>query len=324
MSEQDYSPLSDDQIAALGDEQKVIFAQLDPKDRQFYADNFSPDSLGKALERKWEILQSRARLTAFDQKVKENLTAGIGEPADRADLSAGDVAVGAAGVAGAVGIGVLAKQIAPEGVATWRGVAPRDLVDPLVSAFARQENTDVRFEPPGAQGTQHATILMRTPKGLVPGLTIVMAPLEEGTQVQISKLSSESVMQTLKEGGLKLIDLVQDGLRAKRRRDLGDLLDLAGRAVDEGVDIAQIVKDLDLEDEAWKVIKEAADPLQVIYDERMAIEKEERLKLEMLWDDYYSCPKCRVTFGAEDVECRVCGSERPAQPEEVDPRRKTE
>jgi hypothetical protein len=319
----DYSPLSPDQLATLSEAQKEIFLKLDPKDRQFYADNFSPTSLGIALDRKWEIMQSRARLDAFDQKVKENLAASADTQAEKPGLSAGDVAAGAAGAAGLVGVGVLARQIAPEGKATWRGVAPRDLVEPLVAAFARQENTDIRFEAPGAQGVRQATVLLRTPKGLVPGLVIVLAPLEEATQVQIGELTSESVMETLKEGGLKFLDLMQDGLRLKRRGNLIDLLDLAGRVVDEGVDIAQIVRDLDLEDKAWEVIKNAADPLQAIYDEKMGIEREERLKLEMLWDDHYSCPKCRVEFGADDLECRVCGTARPEKPEQPDPRRTT-
>jgi hypothetical protein len=319
----DYSPLSPEQIEILSDAQKGVFLQLDEKDREFYAENFSPGSLGKALERKGEIMQSRARLAAFDEKVKANLASSAGEAITGPGLSAEDVAIGAAGVAGAIGVGVLARQIAPEGKASWRGVTPRDLVEPLVNAFARQEKTDIRFETPGEQGVQQATILLRTSKGLVPGLIIVLAPLEQTTQVQISQLTSEGVMQALKEGGLKLLDLLQEGLRLKRRGGLDDLLVLAGRAVDEGVDIAQLVKDLDLEDRAWEVVKNAADPIQAVYDEKMKIENAARLKLEMLWDDYYSCPKCRVEFGADDTECRVCGAARPEKPEQPDPRRIT-
>ncbi|MBN1146257.1 MAG: hypothetical protein JXA78_03300 [Anaerolineales bacterium] len=317
----DYSPLSPEQLAALSDAQKEFFQQLDAKDRQFYASHFSPTSLGEALDRKREIMQSRARLDAFDQKVKQNLAASANQQADKPGLSAGDVAAGAAGAAGLVGLGVLARQIAPEGKAEWRGVSPRDLVEPLVSAFARQENTDIRFEAPSEQGVRQAILLLRTPKGLLPGLVIVLAPLEQGVQVQIGKLTNEGVMETLKEGGLKLIDLLQGGLRAKRSGDLHDLLDLAGRVVGEGVDIAQIVRDLDLEDRAWEAIKNAADPLQAIYDQKMEIEEEARLKLEMIWDDYYYCPKCRVEFGADDLECRVCGAARPEKPEQPDPRK---
>jgi hypothetical protein len=317
----DYSPLSPEQLEVLNDVQKEIFLQLDDNDRKFYAENFSPSSLGKALDRKWEIMQSRARLATFDQKVKANIASGAEEEVSRTGLSAGDVAMGAAGVAGVIGVGVLARQIAPEGKASWRGVAPRDLVEPLVNAFARQEKTDIRFEAPSEQGVQQATVLLRTSKGLVPGLIVVLAPLGQSTQVQIGQLTSESVMEALKEGGLKLLDLLQDGLRMKRRGGLDDLLVLAGRAVDEGVDIAQLVKDLDLEDRAWEVIKNAADPIQAIYDQKMVIENKARLQLEMLWDDYYSCPKCRVEFGADDLECRVCGTARPEKPDQPDPRR---
>jgi hypothetical protein len=324
MSEQttDYSPLNQEQLAALNDEQKQIFTQLESKDRQFYAENFSPKSLGAALGRKWEIMQKHARRSAFEQKVQAEMAEIQNQTEDDVGLSTADIGAGAAGIAGAVGLGVLAKKIAPDGKANWRGVSPRDLVEPLVSTFARQEKTDIRFEAPTQGGVTQATVLLRTPTTLVPGLTIILTPFEEKTEVQISKLSSEGVMQTIKEGGSRLFDLLADGVRAKRRQDVGGLLDLAGKAIEDGVDIAQMVKDLDLEDKAWQAIKNAADPLQAIYDQKMAIENEKRHQLELLWDDYYTCPKCRVEFGAEDVECRVCGAERPDIPSKADPRRK--
>ncbi len=322
MSDQvpEYSPLSPEQLEALTDSQKQIFTQLDEKDRQFFAGNFSPTSLGQALERKWESVQSRARLEAFDQRVKENLTAAGTQATDKPGLTGGDVALGAAGVAGAVGIGVLARKIAPEGKATWRGVTPRDLVDPLVNTFARQEKTDIRFQSPTSEGLIQGSVLLRTSGGLVPGLTIVLTPFKDATQVEISKVSSDSIMQAVKEGGQKLINLVQQGLHLGRGRGGADMLDMADDLFRTGVDIAQIVKDLDLEDKAWEAIQKVADPLQAVYDEKMAIENEERLKLEMAWDDYYSCPKCRVNFGADDAECRVCGSARPSKPDQPDPR----
>jgi hypothetical protein len=321
MSDQtpDFSPLTTEQLAALSEAHKQIFLGLGAKDRQFYAASFSPESLGKALDRKGALIQSRARLNAFNQKVKQDMLSAASQTAPEPTLTGGEIAIGAAGLAGVVGIGALASQIAPQGKATWRGVEPGDLVVPLVNSFARQENTDIRFEPPTDEGNQQGIILLRTPRGLVPGLTILLTPLQGATQVQISKLSSEGILEMLKEGGLKLIDLVQYGLRRKRSNPAG-WLDMAGRAIEEGVDIAQMVNDLDLEDKAWEVIKNAADPLQAIYDEMMVIKKEQRLKLEAIWDDYYSCPKCRVEFGAEDTECRVCGSERPAMPDQPDPR----
>ncbi|MEW5868861.1 MAG: hypothetical protein AB1894_06260 [Chloroflexota bacterium] len=323
MTEQtpNYSPLSPEQLTELNDAQKDIFQQLDEKDRQFFAKNFSPASLGKALERKWETIQSRARLSAFDQRVKENLTGPGKDAPEKPGLNAGDLALGAAGVAGVVGIGVLASKIAPEGKATWRGVTPRDLIDPLVKTFARQEKTDIRFEPPTAEGLLQASVLLRTSSGMLPGLTVVLTPLKEATEVQISKVSSDSILGTVKEGGQKLIDLVQDGLRlGKKQSGAENLLDLAGKMVNQGVDIAQSVKDLNLEDKAWEAIQNVAAPLQAIYNEKMAEQQESRLKLEMAWDDYISCPKCRVNFGADDLECRVCGTARPPRPEQPDPR----
>ena len=320
--------LSTEQLAALTEAQKQIFTQLAPSDRQFFAQNFSPAALGKALERKWEVVQSRARLTAHDQRVQHSLTAqsaalstSSATPAAKSSLSMGDVAVGAAGVAGLVGIGVLASKIAPQGKATWRGVTPRDLVDPLVKAFARQEKTDIRFDAPDAQGNLHAAILVRSSSGAVPALNLTLTPLEQATQVQISKISSESLLQTVKDGSDKLIHLVQDGLRLnKGRAGLEDWLGMAGEVVDKGADLAKTAKDLDLEDRAWQVIQQAAEPLQTIYDEKMAGEKEHLSKLETAWDNYLNCPKCRVTFGAEDADCRVCGTARPSKPEQPDPR----
>ena len=322
MSEQtsNYSLLSSEQQQALTDTQKEIFLQLDAKDQQFFAGNFSPASLGKALERKWKTIQSNAGLAAFDQRVKESFAAQASAPASSPGLSAGDIAIGAAGVAGAVGIGVLAKKIAPEGKAAWRGAKPRDFIDQLVKTFARQEKTDIRFDSPSAEGVIHGSVLLRSSSGMLPGLDIVLAPLSEATQVTITKLSSESLMDTVKEGGQKLIDLVQDGFRLGKQGGVENLLDLAGKVVSQGTDIAKTVKDLNLEDKAWEAIKTAGDPLQAIYDEKMAAENERRLRLEMAWDDYNTCPKCRVEFGAEDIECRVCGAARPVKPEQNDPR----
>jgi hypothetical protein len=324
MSDQtaDYAPLSAEQLAALNDVQKDIFLKLDPADRQFFAGNFSPASLGKALERKWETVKSRATLAAHDQRLRDSLQARGGEAAAKPGLSAGDVAAGAAGVAGLVGIGVLARQIAPQGKAAWRGVTPRDLVDPLVREFARQEKTDIRFQQPDAAGSLHGEVLLRTPGGMSPALNVTLTPLAEATQVEIGKVSSESVLETVKESGQKLFDLVQDGLRlGKRQAGAEDLLDLAGKVMDGGAGMARTVKDLDVEDRAWEVVRRAADPLQTVYDEKMKGERDRRLALEMAWDDYLTCPKCRVAFAEGDGECRVCATARPPEPEQPDPRR---
>ncbi|MBN2549184.1 MAG: hypothetical protein JXB15_08510 [Anaerolineales bacterium] len=322
MSDQipDFSPLSSEQLAALNDTQKEIFLSLDAQDRQFFAKNFSAAGLGQALERKWETVQSRLRTSAFDQRIKENLQAQGGASAQSSSLSVGEVAAGAAGIAGAVGIGVLAKKIAVDGKAAWRGVSPRDLVDALVSTFARQEKTDIRFDPPSDEGNLHATVLLRSPSGMLPALNIDLTHLADATQVYISKVSSQSLMETIKDQGQKILDLVQDGLSLGRKGGAENLLDLAGQVMDQGFDVVQAVKDLDLEDRAWAAIQRVADPLQMQYDERMADEKERQLRLEMAWDDYNTCPKCRVPFGGEDSECRVCGTARPAKPEQPDPR----
>ncbi len=319
-----YSPLSDEQLAALNETQKAIFLQLDNFDRQFFGENFSPTTLGKALERKWEVVLSRRALEEHDRRVRARFAAGAQEPPApgpaSGKLTPSDLALGAGGLAGLVGVGVLAGKIAPEGKAGWRGVQPRDLVEPLVKTFARQQRTDIRFDPPDSGGAIHGQVLLRTSAGLLPGLNIVLTPLEEGTQAFVSKVSSQSLLESIKAGGVNLLGLAKDALRLGRSHDPANLLDLAGKVVEHGTEIAKAVDDLDLEDKAWEAIQRAAEPLQSIYDEKMVLVNDQRLKLEMAWDDYRSCPRCRVEFGAEDRECRVCGTERPPKPDQPDPR----
>jgi hypothetical protein len=314
------SILTPEHLSALTEEQKSIFSQLDEKDRLFFSTHFSPESLGKALQRKWQTMQSNARLAAFDQRVKENIAVKGTHSTNTAGISAGEAAIGVAGVAGAIGIGVLARKIAPQGKATWRGVKPIDFLDPLTLQFARQRNTDIRFDAPNKDGVIHANILLRTSNGLVPALDIVMAPLQEKTRVEISKLSSASVLGAVKDSSGKLVSLLADGV-IRRRRGPGGLIDMAGKVIDKGGDILQTVNDLDLEDRAWETIQRAADPIQKRFDEQVARKRERQMQLELLWDDYYACPKCRVEFSADDTDCRVCSSARPPQPEQPDPRR---
>lgn len=321
----DYSLLSDEQIEALNEAQREIYLKLAPSDQEFFAQNFQPISLGKALERKWEIMQSRLALDEHDRHVRERYAEIAASYSAESGLSAGDITggvAGAAGIAGLVGLGTLAAKIAPEGKAEWRGVTPRDLVSPLVSTFARQERTDIRFESPNTEGVVHGVVLLRTGRGMLPAIDINLTPLADAIEVKISKVSKESLIQTFKEGGGNLIELAKDALWiGTRRRGIGSLLDLAGQVMEHGSEIARTVSDLDLEDKAWEAVQRAAEPLQTIYDEKSLILKDTRLKLEMAWDDYISCPRCRVEFGAEDVECRVCGAERPHMPAEPDPRK---
>ena len=322
----DLSPLSEEQIAALNDTQRDIFGRLPVSDREFFAQNFQPISLGKALERKWDIIQSRLALDEQDRRLRERLAElSSGSPAERG-LTGGDLArgaAGAAGIAGLVGLGALAAKIAPEGKAVWRGVTPRDLMAPLVTTFARQERTDIRFESPNIDGVVHGVVLLRTGRGMLPALDINLTPLQDALEVKISKISKESLIQTFKEGGGNLIDLAKDALWIGVRRGVGvgSLLDLAGEVMSHGSEIAHSVNDLNLEDKAWQTVARAAEPLQTIYDEKAVIQNDQRLKLEMLWDDFISCPRCRVEFGAGDAECRVCGTARPPQPELPDPRK---
>lgn len=317
-----FSPLSPEQYAALTGAQRDIFFALTEKDQVFFAANFSVSSLGSALERKRQTLQSRARVDEHDQRVKSSMQA-LANGAQPSDSGGMQGLAGAAGMAAAVGLGVAARKIAPEGKAAWRGVTPRDLVNPLIDEFGRKEKTDIQFGQPAGDGNLSATVFLRTPKGMLPALTIVLAQLSEAAEVQISKVSAQSMLQTLKDQGGKLADLVQDGLRIRGGSgDLDDLINLAGRVFENGVDGAQAISDLDLEDRAWETVQRAAEPIQQAYDERMAAANRERLQLESAWDNYYSCPKCRVEFSsATETTCRVCGAARQSPPEAADPRR---
>lgn len=323
MTEQDihYDPLSAEQLGSLTDEQKAIFASLDEADRQFFAENFAPASLGPALEKKAALLRSKSRKTEFEQRYQQNLERAR-QQFNNLDTSfgGGDIALGAAGAAGLIGVGLLAQKIAPQGKATWRGVRPSDLVSPLEKAFAGKEKTDIRFESPHPSGTRQAVVYVRNPETIIPGLTIMLTPLNEAIQVEVTKISSAGVLDAIKSGGGKLFDLIKHTIR-RDRSDPGSIIDLAGQALEHGTDIYQTVKDLNLEDRVWEVIQQVSEPLQTIYDEKLALERQRLSKLELAWDDYYNCPRCRVEFGAQDEECRVCGTERPIRPGELDPRR---
>ncbi len=320
----DSSPqsLSPEQLAALDENQQAIFASLSPADQQFFTENFPPALLGPALVRKQEAVQSRQLLAEHDQLARDR--AALNTTGDPGPLSLSEGALGAAGVAGVIGMGVLARKLAPQGKAAWRGVTPRQLVDPLVQTFARQPRTDIRFDAPTTDGALHGVVLLRTDSGLLPGLNITLTPLQDTTEVTVSPISKQSLVETFKEGGQSLVELVKDALFLGWGHDRGgSVLDLAGRVMEHGANIAQAVNDLDLEDKAWASIQRAAEPIQAIYDQQTAIQREQALRLEMAWDDYRSCPRCRVEFGAEDVDCRVCGAARPPQPEAPDPRRPT-
>lgn len=317
----DFSPLTNEQIEALTESQKSIFAALDESDRLFFAENFSEASLGAALEKKWQTIQSKARIAEFDSRIKQKLAASANQTGASAELSAQDLALGAAGIAGAVGIGALASQIAPSGQAVWRGVEPKDLILPLVNTFSNQPKTDIRFDAPTAEGVVHGAVYLKTSSGSIPGLTITLTPFNQSTQVTVSKLTSSSLMEALKSGSSKILEFVQEGLLRNRSRDKAtNLFNLAGSLLNSGIDIAQMIKDLDLEDKAWETIQRTADPLQKIYDEQMVVLNERRLLLEKAWDDYRNCPKCAVPFRTEDTECWVCGTPRPDQPSSPDPR----
>ena len=195
MTEQPKNPglLSDEQRQALTETQYETFMMLDEKDQAFFAANFSPASLSSALERKLASLKARSRIDAHDQAVRSAVQARANASVTESDLGVG--LAGAAGMAAVVGLGAVAQKIAPQGKATWRGVSPRDLVNPLINEFGSKDRTDIRFNPPSAEGNHGATIFLHTPQGSVPAITITLAQLTEACEVQVTKISTESLLR---------------------------------------------------------------------------------------------------------------------------------
>jgi predicted metal-dependent hydrolase len=95
---------------------------------------------------------------------------------------------------------------------------------------------------------------------------------------------------------------------------------MAGSAFSDTTKIADLAGNLKLKERAWKVIRESATVLEKAAQDRARREREARQALEDAWDHYYNCPNCSVPFRLEDTQCHVCGTARPAAPQQPDPR----
>jgi hypothetical protein len=316
-------PLTDEQIAALNEDQKATFCLLHQSDQKFFAHAFPPRDLPVALDRKKALILSNQKEINLWEALRRRFAEPLIAPEDANKISLGEVGLAVAGVAG---IGAVAA-IASDGTAQWEGLQPGDLVPALQTEFGDQARTD--FEVTGNPDALEGTVFLISGQQYVPALTINLTRVQNGTQVKVSDMTSAGMLETVKKGGQTLLRLAQKGLSLLTfsRRGLGGMLSggaqvfgTAGSLFEDGTSIAGLAHDLKLERRAWEVIKRSADALERARQERLRQAREARYALEQAWDRYSNCPRCSVPFGEGDKECQVCGTERPPRPEQPDPR----
>ncbi len=324
MGDNEHSLLSQEQLSQLNEEQKAIFLMLTEEDQKFFAQTFSAQDLPKALDRKGEILKrnqvQRERLAMIKERLaqvdKENPTSiGDFNPA----LAVGGLAAGAAAV---LGIGTTKQTITTDGSARWKGVSPRLVANALERAFDT-ETTDAEVE--GTEKELTVTIYLRPPEDrtYLPAISVLLLQIQDTLQVNVSNLTSESITAAVKRGGKKMLDLAIKGFLLWQRRHsifTGELTDFAQSALTSAFDAAQVVKDLDLEDRVWEVIKQTADAREKAYLVEAERQRLIQQDLEKAWDDYYRCPRCGEPFRDDMNYCRICGRARNPAPSTPDPR----
>jgi hypothetical protein len=314
MNTSSLSLLSSEQQASLNDELKAVYCLLDDFDQKFFASSFSPKDLPIALARKEEIMKrnqaDRERLKDLIESFKQS-----GEAAG--SDTAGDL-LGAAGAA--LGVGAGAAIAATDNTAYYLGVTPADLVDPLRTEFQSAKTSSTTTGRPEALTF---TVLIQSNGERVPAMTINLTSLNEGCEVKVNDLTSQGLLETLKDGGGKLLELAQKGIDLLRRSKSmrpDQVIGSASQTLNTGADLAETFHSLKLKERAWKVIKQTAEAVEANYKARLEQERQARAALESAWDNYYNCPTCGVGFAKEDALCRVCGSGRPEAPLKADPR----
>lgn len=326
-SPMDFGLLSTDQLAALNDAQKAIYQVLDDDDRRFFAVTFSAADLPGALQRKGEIMTrseaQRRRLAELEQRLKRAAALNVDQVANEGGLSLSEIA---AGTAAALGIGTAAHAVATDGTASWKGVPPRLVANAIERTFDNSETTDAEVE--GAEDNLVATIYLRPPDGsrYVPAITAMLAKSGENLEVKVSDLTSETWLEAARQGGQRILQLAQKGVWLwLRRKNIFSMegIDLAQDALDSAFDATQAVKDLNLNERVWQVIKETADEREKIYKDELERERRAQEDLIEAWDDYRRCPRCSEPFGAEETVCHICGRGRNALPSQSDPRKIT-
>jgi hypothetical protein len=314
MDETPISRLSAEQQAALNDELKAVYSMLTPADQEFFAKTFKPADLPTALARKAEILKrsqaQRDRLAQLRSDFAQNAAAH--PPVD-------DKAEGVLGaVAGVLGVGAAAAVVASDNSAHYRGARPQDLVEPLRAEFGGGK-TAIQFS--GQSAALVGTVSLVGASGPVSAMTLNLTAAGDGLDVKVNDLTTRGVLETVKEGGKKLLDAAGDVVDLITRGQRGQVspADLIG-AVEQGANLAETASALKLKERAWKVIRQSGESLEAAYLSRLEQERQARFALEKAWDNYNNCPTCGVGFGSEDKQCRVCNTARPEAPQKPDPR----
>ncbi len=320
----DFSLLSPEQLAALSEELKAVFLALSQGDKEFAARYMNPKDLPVYLSRKAESLRISRQRAEKEASLAERIKTPLAFADNAASPDLKDVGGVLAAGAAAVGIGAVASRMSTDGKARWQGSSPPDLIPSLEDEFEDKPETDLEVKRLSPDHLEATVFLVKPNGGYVPALTVGLVAIDADTvEVQVGDLTSESIQETLKESGRKLLDFVQSGVRLWRRKQrggipVGEIMDMA----DDVFDAHKMVKDLDLKDRAWLAVQKVAGPREEAFLKTKEKARQERFELEAAWDDYYNCPGCSVAYQEGDSECRLCGRARNDPPSRPDPRRK--
>ncbi len=316
MDENALSKLTADQTAALNEETKAIFCLLEPADQEFFAATFKPADLPTVLARKGEILQRNHADRERMEKLKTFFAQSVEAHPPENDGSEEALTMAAMG---ALGIGA-AVAVATDNSAHFRGVKPAELLPALRAEFGSGKTS---LQVSGRPEALTATVGLLNGGQNVPAMTINLTEANEGVDVKVNELTTRGMLETVKEGGKKLLYVAGAGYNLLRGgiRSPIDFVNRADQALSAGTGLAEAAGNLKLKERAWKAIKQAAESIEANYLSEMEDEREARLALESAWDKYYNCPTCGVSFAPEETVCRVCGTSRPEAPQKSDPRR---
>jgi len=310
------SQLSEEQLAVLNDELKAVYCSLTEADQKFFANTFKPKDLPTILSKKAEIMKRNQA----DQERVERLKTSLAQAAAASPTSetTNDILTAAAGT---LGIGAAAVMVATDNTAFYQGVNPSDLVSPLRTEF---QSDTTALTSTGSPNALTVTVLMISGSQRVPAMTINLTAKDDGTEVKVNDLSAQGVLEAIKSGGEKLLDIAGKGIHLlthKSSTSPEEILSSASQTLDSGADLAEVMHNLKLKDRAWKVIKQTAESIEENYRDQKEKELQARLALEKAWDNYYNCPTCGVSFDVEETLCHVCGTGRPDKPMKADPRK---
>jgi hypothetical protein len=312
------SKLSEEQLASLNDELKAVFCMLDETDQKFFASTFKPKDLPGVLTKKAEIMKRNRASDERLQQIKASFASLA--PASTASNNEDDLLAAAAT---ALGIGAAATMVATDNTAFYQGVEPAQLVAPLQTEF---QSSGTAFSCSGQGAALVAAVYLVKNAERIPAMTVNLTKVNDGTEVKVNDLTTQGVLETVKSGGQKLLNMAEQGLallNIGRRPGISpdEVIQRANQALSSGADLAKDANNLRLKERAWKVVRGTAESIEEQYKAEVEQARQRRLALEQAWDRYYNCPTCAVPFGDGETQCRVCGTARPEAPQAPDPRK---